>query len=469
MLLKDKEGVIGMRTGNGKEIETTFLKIEHYSNHPEVIHAAELLCNEHKRGGKVGSTYIRAARKLIASVWVRKEDTFRFSTKTEYFSPSKRKQVWLTYPVLALFKTMVKLNWVKLFRNHISPYGAKKTGGAKAAIYTRTEAFKELLCSLKKDDICVDPYLPLVELRNDEGVLLDLPRRYLVSDSYRETVETLISHHALTTSAAIRWADGTAFSPGELRYTRCFKCDFAHGGRFYSSFVTRPKGERLSITINNEAVGSLDLSELHPSLLIRLGTGSWRKHRMLSGEDIYNVLGYEHLPREAHKVFINTIINASSDDSAARSIQTATMEFIQSSASYDVKTYRDAERRTGTRVFPHEPYESAQDYVAQFRLHNPEIVERSGGWWGTLQLLESQVMEEAVRRLTEQGIPCLPVHDEVVVPVSKKMLAIEAIKEAFQHRLGDLGASGIIKAKWTTTSAVERIEINLAARSEAPI
>ena len=63
------------------------------------------------------------------------------------------------------------------------------------------------------------------------------------------------------------------------------------------------------------------------------------------------------------------------------------------------------------------------------------------GLWGTLQLLDSEIMEEAIHRATEQGIPVLPVHDELVGPVSKKeelrQILIDSFHEVTQGKFSD--------------------------------
>ena len=62
--------------------ETTFLRIEHYSDHPEVQHAAQLLVRRLKdqRTIRGEAKYIAAAKKLIASIYIRDELLFRMST-----------------------------------------------------------------------------------------------------------------------------------------------------------------------------------------------------------------------------------------------------------------------------------------------------------------------------------------------------------------------------------------------------
>ena len=63
--------------------ETTFLRIEHYSDHPEVHHAAQLLVRRLKDLRTIGeeAKYIAAAKKFIASTYIRDELAFRMSTE----------------------------------------------------------------------------------------------------------------------------------------------------------------------------------------------------------------------------------------------------------------------------------------------------------------------------------------------------------------------------------------------------
>ena len=95
--------------------QVTFLRIEHYSGHPEVTKAADLLVQElatSKEFLKDRSAWTSAARKLVASMWIRKDDSFRFGTKNDYYSRGKRKQVWMTPKTLKLFRVALKLEWI---------------------------------------------------------------------------------------------------------------------------------------------------------------------------------------------------------------------------------------------------------------------------------------------------------------------------------------------------------------------
>ena len=71
----------------------TYLRIEHYSGHSEVKAAADILV-DHVASGKSflkdRPGWIKAARKLVASLWMREGDMFRFGTKKDYFSAGSK-------------------------------------------------------------------------------------------------------------------------------------------------------------------------------------------------------------------------------------------------------------------------------------------------------------------------------------------------------------------------------------------
>jgi hypothetical protein len=56
--------------------------------------------------------------------------------------------------------------------------------------------------------------------------------------------------------------------------------------------------------------------------------------------------------------------------------------------------------------------------------------------WATLQYEEAECFGKAMKTmLIDLGIGCLPVHDCLIVPASKKLEAENAIEEAYLHRL----------------------------------
>ena len=109
--------------------DVEFLQIRAYSEHPEVKKAASLLVEAYFADAirrKDESLLMRDAKKLVASLWLHPSDMFRFTTKTEYFTEKKRKQVWLTPRVLKLFKLMNQIGWVNDAVPAIPPYASRK-------------------------------------------------------------------------------------------------------------------------------------------------------------------------------------------------------------------------------------------------------------------------------------------------------------------------------------------------------
>ena len=272
----DDDGYVNAVLGNGndKELdlsEVMFLHIQHYSNHPNVALAAQVLLDELQKDGKTirgHKGYFSAAKKLIASIYMHEGNLFRFSTKREYFTGSKRKQVWLTPKTLTLFNAMRDLGFVEIVQEAVAPYRMKKNkqqaSEAKGltAVYRATEAFHTLLHNLTPQDIEVDTSLPRVDLKTADGSVGELTKGYLNSTSYQETITILTNHFNLLSQSSIQTEDGNPLPQGHMFYVRKFKEDLDKGGRFYSSFVNQPKEYRLGITFDGEPAGSLDYSQL---------------------------------------------------------------------------------------------------------------------------------------------------------------------------------------------------------------
>lgn len=401
----------------------SYLRIEHYSGHPEVSAAANILVDHIASGMKFlknRSGWTAAARKLVASLWIREEDRFRFGTKKDYFSAGKRKQVWLTPRSLKLFKATIELGWVIKTNDAVPPAYSKKKGNiGLAALYARQEPFKDLLRNLTEADIEVDRDLELVELRDDEGVLQPLPEKYLQSESYERTLETLNRHYKLLTDTNLRDKHDKLIHPMMVRYTRKWTGSTGIGGRFYSSFVNLPKEERLSFTIDGQPVGSWDFSQLHPTLLLLMQHGVGEEPNLFATGDVYDMPYYPDLPRSTNKTFINIIFNADSKNDAARAISTGNWYYDIVDDCWKVSVYPNV--RTGVPIWPEEPLKSANNYIDNFLFRHPAFENMVfKGMWGTLQLIDSSIIEEAVSVCTEMGLPVLPVHDELVCAVGSK-------------------------------------------------
>ena len=168
--------------------------------------------------------------------------------------------------------------------------------------------------------------------------------------------------------------------------------------------------------------------------------------------EVYSMPDYPNLARAVHKKLINTLINAASIDSAVKALQTATYWFDDEDQEWVCKTYQGRQRRHGIKVFiDSQPGVAAREYIDRFVLRHPMMEPAiCSGLGHTLQTLDSQLIENVLLIANELMVPVLPVHDELILPKSKKVHAQVLLEKAFPFTFGQYGSFGAIKAKWTT-------------------
>lgn len=419
--------------------DITYLRIEHYSGHPEVTKAAELLLNEvEEKQTRLNrrDKWLRDSKKLVASLWIREDDMFRFGTKKDNFAGKNRKQVWMTANTLKLFKAMESLGWVTKVISAVAPVYAKGAGGL-AAVYCRQLTFKQLLTALTEQDIELDPEAPLVTVTVD-GNYVEPSAEFIEHERYKRTIDILEQHFKLLSVSSIKDMHSKALKDDVIRYRRRFSDRMGIGGRFYSPFCNWTKKERLSITFNSEPAVSLDFSQLHPTLLLLYTEGQGTETNLFSTDDVYHMPDYPDLPRAAHKKFINTILNAASKDAAAKSISSATTywDIIEDRPVF--KTYAGKEKRIGPSVWPDKPLADAHKYIEAFIFRHPnfEPVVYEGAW-GALQFTDSNIIENVMLMANAKEVPVLPVHDELVAPKSKCDLIKRFMEDSFHISTGN--------------------------------
>jgi len=453
--------------------EVRFLQIEHYSNHPEVVSAATVLVESYmatRQRRRNEEAYIRDAKKLIASLWMRGDsDLFRFTTKEEFYSAGKRKQVWMTPRVRTLFNEMRRIGWVNLVKEAIPPHASTKAEGGQAAIYCRTKKFKDLLTTLTHSDIAPDPDAPRVEMRSKEGLLVDLPESYQQSSEYLRTVEAIDSHFSLLSRSDIRFGDGKPVPASAYFFVRKYRPDLTSGGRFYAAIQNLPKSERLALTIASKPVGSLDISQLHPVLILRLLSHSDRERDGMlfpALSEAYEMPDYPELPRAVHKKLINALFNAPTEESAVRSLMNHHYWFDIIADEWVVTAYKGNEKRQGAKVFETKPKTSAQDYVEAFRLRHPSFSEAiCSGIGSKLQKLDGDLIEIMISAATAHSIPVIPVHDEIILPAEHRRFGEILLERSFRAIFGDAGKYGSLRAKWSMLDQEEVVEIPLDIES----
>lgn len=447
---QDSVGVLqGYREAVRDDI--TFLGIKAYSEHPEVYRAAELLVNEYCRTRqriKNKDKLPRDAKKLIASIWLH-GGQFRFTTKEEYFSKGKRKQVWMTNRTLELFNCARQLQWIETVAGAIPPYLAKNEIGF-SAIYQATDKFKQLLAWLTIEDITINPDLPCVLRKDEHDRVIEEPERFYQSDKYLEHQNLVQSHLNRLREHRASWGDGNLIPPTELLLTRQFTGTFGKGGRWYCNFQNKPKTVRNSITIDSKPVGSLDITQCHPMLILRLYNGKESEDGLFSkfNEDVYQVTGFEHLKRDIRKKAINTLFNANDETSAEKSLRNTHWWIDAVTGDLEIKTYKSKKIRKGQPIF--KDTDEIKRFILGFKLQHPDFAKVIGTGIGlTLQGFDSSITTQVLKFANQMKLPIIPIHEEYLVPEDKKYLIEEILKQSMRVVLLDAGQYGTLKGKWT--------------------
>lgn len=427
------------------------LKIEAYSNHPEVYAVAEWLVDSYmatKQRVRERDQYLYTARKLLASLWLREGDMFKFTTRATNFGTG-RKQVWMSKKVLKLFDHMLSLG---LFNKVAKGRAAilTKNGKGMNTVYCRTLAFKNLFKELTPADIIPNPDLPRIELRNEKKELMEIPDPITALEWFIQSTDTLRTHYVLLSNANIKAVDGSTVSPSKFFYIRKFKKDFKHGGRVYAAYENWSKTSRLGITFDGEAALSLDISQLHPSLIMRKYNGTDSEPiGMLRGnlKDAYDMPAYEYWPRAVHKKLVNTLFNSVTEDAALRSIMTAHLQLKTDEfgkQNYFCKTYKSKSKRTGVKLFKDDK-KGAIKYLNHFKTIHPYYSEAiCSGIGSKLQKKDGDYVMSVLSISNELGVPVLPVHDEFVFPESYLSIMEMVLQRAFQSTFKDIGTIGTL-------------------------
>lgn len=433
--------------------EAEFLSIKAYSEHPEVYKAAELLVEEFSKTRsqiRNKDKYPRDAKKLIASIWLH-QGQFRFTTKDTYFSKGKRKQVWMTNRTLDLFNYARELGWIELVVGAIPPYLAKNKIGF-AAVYQATDKFKSLLNWLSIEDITVNPDLPCVVRKDEDKRVIEEPETFYQSERYLDHQNLVQSHLNRLRKHQVRWANGDLISPSELLLTRQFTGTFGKGGRWYCNFQNKPKTVRNSITINGKPVGSLDITQCHPMLILRLYNGKQSEDGLFSqfNEDVYQVTSFEHLDRDVRKKAINTLFNAPDEKSAEKSLRNTHWWIDEETGDLEIKTYKTNRVRKGQPIF--KDTNEIRKFISQFKMQHPDFGKVIATGIGlTLQGFDSAITTQVLKFADHMKLPIIPIHEEYLIPEDKKYLIEEILAQSMRVVLMEAGQYGTIAAKWTNS------------------
>lgn len=186
---------------------------------------------------------------------------------------------------------------------------------------------------------------------------------------------------------------------------------FELGGRFYSNYQTLPKELRRHIFINGQPTVELDYSAHHIRMAYHLEGIDYK-------EDPYIAITDDPEERKVFKLLLLVAMNAEDEESALVGFRNKNREKLKALIG-DLKN---------TTLKP---------LLARVKEAHPQIANYIHADAGVkLQYLDSQITEAILLRMTEQDIPCLPIHDSYIVPAQYEELLLVAMKEEYRQVMG---------------------------------
>lgn len=298
--------------------------------------------------------------------------------ETDYRKETRYRKIYLKHALLlGVLDDLVDLGYVDEKRGF---FDQQKGRGFQ----TRIKASDKLLSLLHFEiqHITRDPEAPeeeLIILRDENGKHIDY-----VDDRYTEGMrDDLRGYNSFLRQTNIN-TDGIDLrykhDPTSITVKRIFRGDSfsGGGGRFYGGFwENMPKQDRLRLLLEDGPVVELDFAALHPTLAYAF------KGIPLTG-DPYLIDGCER--NEVKKAFL-VLFNCESRQHALNTIRSS--RHIKDAASL----LEQIEQK-------HEAIKSS--------FYNPSF-------GMTLQNTDAWLAERIIKRMTEGGIACLPVHDSFIV------------------------------------------------------
>ena len=178
-----------------------------------------------------------------------------------------------------------------------------------------------------------------------------------------------------------------------------------YGGRTHHPFMSFPKTKRKKITINGEPVVAVDYPASQANVLYRFVTG-----KFLYPEDPYEVDG---LHRDTAKHLMQMMLNNGSRRGASMAAKANLASLKKSAAqAFDLDLQKHRAVATMLRLVEERNAPIAECF------YQGKARGQYYAW------LESNLVFEVAKHLSDQGVPVLTVHDEFIVPTSMEIAVL---------------------------------------------
>lgn len=205
------------------------------------------------------------------------------------------------------------------------------------------------------------------------------------------------------------------------------------GGRLYAiggGYQQESQEERLTMTINGEPVTEIDIHASH--LTILHGLRGWP----VPAGDLYEGTGF---PRFIAKSWVAMALGHNNLPTNKWS-PTAKKAYVKKACGIRERGGAFASFcKTLCRARCLQKFYPMAEVGPKIAAHYPILDDwnSSSIRWGDLQFLESEVIIGAVRTLAfDYDIPALPVHDSIIVPISKREVANDVLLAVFKSYVG---------------------------------
>jgi hypothetical protein len=284
-----------------------------------------------------------------------------------------------------------------------------------------TDKFKDLIdvdvarrFGLKRDPI---HYIEVKD-KDDKRILLSIKdfRGYTSLTKFMDKYNTLLSRNVIMMPDE---------ETGEMLkcsvvYKRVFSGDLESAGRFYEmgKFQVKKSEFRKCMTINNEAVTEVDLSNLHPRLLYTLEgvvlDAKWDAYKIDCLDWVVN--GKSNLRSFLKAAYLSVLFSESKDEAAKSILHKANKD-----KNINIHNLPEAIDVVNAVLGKNTPI---QHYFFKDRL------------WAKLQGMDGRLAAYVIGKHTDEGIVCLGWHDSFVVPRDKQVFLINTMREAWYSLLG---------------------------------
>lgn len=360
--------------------------------------------------------YYKAPRRRIHHVF--KEANRELETLIINFAHSKRCAVLShcyslsRYKMKKAVRTLIENDYIELILNHYHNQFA--TG--RARVFQRTALFEETFKFRSPKRIVVND-LALVK-PSTKPIVSKPSASHQPTSHYWAVLNTNIWHSSKKYQSLINNVELSLSNGGQV-----FKevWLFRHGARLYqrgaNNYQSLSGDERKLLLINNQPTIELDYKSLHPNLLLNK-TGNCTSDDTY--EHILEELGLRRSKskRNALKLIMMVAINIDNAHGFFRYANKMT----------------DKDGNHPTKQLAVRPIDIYRAIIKAYPALQPYVC--TGKHALSLQQEDSEIMIDVLETLANRGVPALPVHDSVIVPVQHKDLAKQTMIDCYKKHTG---------------------------------